>query len=165
MYCLCICWCQVLYTCAKLWAPAAFLRTLGALVSVSKHLGLTLFLWFPWFCPPPFRWGLCISISTMGCCDPSHTWGWTWGGCSCNIWNWTQLPDFPIFNPPAGPTCLRSCCPPGTFWWHYKLLTLISTDIQWWNPSNIKKSIFTLWNTAVSALWQDNNDKVMDKSH
>lgn len=58
--------------CAKPWRPAGLLHTLGSVVSVSKCLGLTLFSWFLWFFPLPFRWGLCISISTMVCCDPPH---------------------------------------------------------------------------------------------
>lgn len=109
--------------------------------SISVQIfGAYLLSWFLWFCPPPFRWSLCLSISTMGCFDPPHTWGWTWGWWSCNIWNWVQLPDFPMFKSPAGPACLKSCCSPGTFWWHYKLLILISTDINWWNQSTSKKS-------------------------
>lgn len=75
------------------------------------------------------------------------------------------LSDFPVFEPAVDPTCLRFYCSPGTVWWQYKLLTLIFTDSNWWNASNIKESIFTLWTTAASALWQDNNDKAMDKSH
>lgn len=130
---------------AKPWRPAGFLYTLGAVISVSKYLGLTLFSWFLWFCPPVLD-GVCAFPSPPWAAVTLSTWGWIWGWYSCNIWNWMHFSDFPVFKRPLAPTCLTSCCSPGTFWWHYKLLTLIFTDTSGWIQAT-SKSPFLLCET------------------